>query len=129
MSTANEVLNGLGEEIEVVEQSAATVQQYIELKDREVELPSSIDVYGSTLHRFQMVEEEMDLPMGSDTTTWVITGFDEEEKTITMKVPTDWESKTLTFEEFELDDNLTPLYYDHIDPRTGDVVSEPQWGY
>jgi len=127
MSTAKEVLDNLGEDPEVVEQSAAVVQQYCELRDREVELPSSIEVYGTPLHRFQMVKEEIEMPMGSDETMWVITGFDDDAKEITLKVPGPWDQKTITYEEFELGD-YEPQYHDYIDGE-GNVISEPLWGY
>lgn len=118
MSVAKDILDNMGMKIDAVEQSAAAVQQYKELRDREVELPSSIDVYGTTIHRFQIIREEIDMPMGSETTDWVVTDWDTNAKTITMKVPGSWDEKTITYEDLEMGD-FEPLY----------VGDEPMWGY
>lgn len=127
-TTAEEVLDNLGMESSSVEQSAATVQQYIELQEREVELPCSITVYGTTVHRFQMVREEIDMPMGYDETTWVITGFDTDECTITLKNPNDWSKQVVTYEEFEMGD-FEPLYHCEANPDGTDVTKVPCFGY
>jgi len=111
-TTADDILESLGMDAGAVEQSAVTVQQWIELKDRERPITHTVVLPNNErLHHFQMVQQTLELPFGEDETTeWVVTEIDEEKKEVTMKVPGPWEKTSVTFEEI-VEGNYEPMTF------------------
>jgi len=117
---ARDILNALDVSLSTLDEAASSVAATINLFDRQQ--PERVSVTlgdGTPIHKFQIVRREIDLGFVTELTEWVITDIDTTSMEVTMKVPTDWSSTTVSF---------TDLQTDEYEPLThSDGV--PLWGY
>ena len=126
--SAEEILDELGMDIETIEESAATVQRWKELKDRERPITHTVVLPNNQrVHHFQMVQERLEIPFGdNETTEWVVTEIDEEAEEITMKVPGPWDKRVVTFDEF-VEEGLEPMTFQpEVSAKKGEEGDVPE---